>query len=129
MYASKTFARALFYYEVTQFYTWNRSTKKFQRRKQGKPVQGHPNVFSTDALGRIYIVHPNNAECFYLRLLLANVRGPISIQNLRTVNGLLSPTYRDTCQQLGLLEDDTHWEQTLADASSSSSAHQIRTLQ
>ncbi|XP_076756485.1 uncharacterized protein LOC143432269 [Xylocopa sonorina] len=46
-----TFARTLLYSE---------------RRKKGKAVQGYLNLYSTNALGRLYTVHPNNAECFYL---------------------------------------------------------------
>lgn len=61
------FAKTLLYTEVAQYYTWNPSSKLFQRRRQGNPVQGYPGVYSTDALGRVYTVHPNNAECFYLR--------------------------------------------------------------
>lgn len=80
---SYNFARTLLYAEVPKHYTWQPS-KCFQRCKQGKPVEGYPNVFSTDAIGRIYTVHPSNDECFYLRLLLVNVRGPTSFQNLRT---------------------------------------------
>lgn len=118
---SDTFAKTLFYSEVPQFYTWNQSSKAFQRRKQGRLVEGHQNVFSTDALGRIYTVHPNNAECYYLRLLLVNVRGPTSFENLRTVDGILCTTYREACRRLHLLEDDTHWNDTLSDASVSSS--------
>lgn len=64
------FARELLYSEIPRYYTWNASSKTFQRRKQGEQVDGHPGVRSTDTLGRIYTVHPNNAECFYLRLLL-----------------------------------------------------------
>ncbi|CAH0555040.1 unnamed protein product [Brassicogethes aeneus] len=64
------FAKTLLYSEVPTYFTWNTSAKKFQRRKQGKVVEGHPNLYSTDALGRLFTVHPNNAECFYLRLLL-----------------------------------------------------------
>lgn len=41
--------------EMPQYYT---ATKKIQRRKQGDAVLGHPGVRSTDALGRIYTVHP-----------------------------------------------------------------------
>lgn len=122
------FARTLLYSEMPRYYTWNQSTKKFQRRKQGKPVPGYPQVFSTDALGRLYTVHPSQDECFYLRLLLVNVRGPTSFQHLRTVNGMLCVTYREACQRLGLLENDTHWDNTLEDAVISSSAKQIRTL-
>ncbi|GFT66141.1 ATP-dependent DNA helicase [Trichonephila clavipes] len=44
------FAKTLLYSEVPKFYTWNASTKKFQRRKQGKAVEGHTNLYSSDAL-------------------------------------------------------------------------------
>ncbi|XP_025831529.1 uncharacterized protein LOC112904787 [Agrilus planipennis] len=60
------FARTLLYADMPRYYTWNASSKSFQRRKQGTPVEGHPNVFDSDALGRIYTVHPNNDECYYL---------------------------------------------------------------
>lgn len=122
------FARTLLYAEMPRYYTWNASSKSFQRRKQGTPVEGHPNVFASDALGRIYTVHPNNDECYYLRLLLVNVRGPTSFQQLRTVNGHLCATYREACQLLHLLENDSHWDNTLKDSVISSSPHQIRTL-
>ncbi|GFX01509.1 ATP-dependent DNA helicase [Trichonephila clavipes] len=121
-------AKTLLYSEVPKFYTWNTLTKKFQRRKQGKAVEGHTNLYSSDALGRLYTVHPNNTECFYLRLLLINIRGPISFQDLRTVNGQLCATYRQACQELNLLENDAHWDTALADASNTARPQQIRTL-
>lgn len=123
-----TFARTLLYSEVPQYYTWNAPSKAFQRRKQGTPVEGHPNVFFTDALGRLYTVHPKNDECFYLRLLLITVRGPTSFEYLRTVDGQLCATYREACQRLHLLENDAHWDSTLADAAISAHAYQIRAL-
>ncbi|XP_073955775.1 uncharacterized protein isoform X1 [Choristoneura fumiferana] len=122
------FARTLLYADMPRYYTWNASSKSFQRRKQGTPLEGHPNVFVTDAIGRIYTVHPNNDECYYLRLLLVNVRGPTSFQQLRTVDGHLCATYREACQLLQLLEDDSHWDNTLKDSIISTSPHQIRTL-
>jgi len=57
------FARTLRYANMPRYYVWNASSKSFQRRKQGTPVERHPNVFASDALGRIYTVHPNNDEC------------------------------------------------------------------
>ncbi|XP_050059695.1 uncharacterized protein LOC126550985 [Aphis gossypii] len=104
------FAATLMYVEMPKYYTWNQSTKKFQRRKQGTPVPDWPQVFSTDALGRI------------------NVRGPKSFAHLKTVNGHQCQTYREACQLLGLLENDSHWDLTLADSVVSSNAYQIRTL-
>ncbi|XP_055918335.1 uncharacterized protein LOC129950418 [Eupeodes corollae] len=83
---------------------------------------------STDALGRIYTVHPKNDECFYLRLLLEHIRGTTSFESLRTVNGIVCPTFRVACQQLNLLENDTHWDTTIAEAIIYASPSQIRTL-
>ncbi|GFV18973.1 helitron_like_N domain-containing protein [Trichonephila clavipes] len=122
------FAKTLLYSEVPKFYTWNASTKKFHCRKQGKAVEGHTNLYSSDALDRLYTVHPNNTECFYLRLLLINIRGPISFQDLRTVNGQLCATYRQACQELNLLENDAHWDTARDDASNTARPQQIRTL-
>ncbi|GFX52334.1 ATP-dependent DNA helicase [Trichonephila clavipes] len=67
-------------------------------------------------------------KCFYLRLLLINIHGPISFQDLRTVNGQLCTTYRQACQELNLLENDAHWDTALADASNTAQPQQIRTL-
>lgn len=122
------FAKTLLYSDVPKYYTFNASSKKFQRRKQGKKVEGQLNLYSTDALGRLYTVHPNNAECFYLRLLLINVRGPTSFKQLRTVNNHECASYREACQELNLLENDGHWDTSLADASNTAPPHQIRTL-
>ena len=74
-------------------------------------VPGYVNIYrySTNALGRIYTVHPRNYECFYLRLLV-NVPGPTSFQFLRNVNDELCATYREACERLHLLEDDVHWD-------------------
>lgn len=126
--ASDPFARTLLYSEMPRYYTWNASSKKWLRRKYGHPVDGYPGVFSTDALGRIYSIHPKNDDCFYLRLLLVNVRGSTSFQSLRTVDGTICATFREACQHLQLLEHDSHWNQTLADAIASSPATAVRAL-
>ncbi|XP_039954205.1 uncharacterized protein LOC120770689 [Bactrocera tryoni] len=105
---SDPFARALLYSEMPRYYTWNASSKKFQRRKQGNVVPGHPDVRSTEALGCIYTVYPKNDECFYLRLLLVNVRGPTSFESLRTVNGIVLPTFRVARHELNLHSENPH---------------------
>ncbi|XP_061394301.1 uncharacterized protein LOC133329850 [Musca vetustissima] len=122
------FAKTLLYAEVPKYFTWNASSKKFQRRKQGKAVEGWEKLYSTDAMGSIYTFYPQNAECFYLRKLLTNVRGPTSFENLRTVDGKICATYREACQKLQLLESDDHWETTLAEASVKRHPRQIRAL-
>ncbi|XP_044735689.1 uncharacterized protein LOC123297922 [Chrysoperla carnea] len=122
------FARKLLYVDVPIYYTWDKTRKIFQRRKQGMPEEGHPEIIKTNAIGRVFTVHPNNAECFYLRMLLHEIRGPTSFTDLRTVNGYLCQTYREACQRLGLLENDNHWELTLQEATLTASAEQIREL-
>ena len=101
--------KKLLYTEVPSYYTWNTKNKVFERRKQGKSVDGQPTIFKDTTIGRLYTVHPNQHECFFLRLLLVNVPGPTSFEYLRTVNGTIHDTYRSACQALNLLENDQHW--------------------
>ncbi|XP_075437913.1 LOW QUALITY PROTEIN: uncharacterized protein LOC142476424 [Ascaphus truei] len=122
-----SFARTLLYPETPRYYTWNASTKQFKKRKQGIPVPG-TDALASEALGRVYTVHPNNAECFFLRILLHTVPGPTSFDAIKTVNGQVCETYREACQKLGLLEDDQHWNTTLAEAALQSLPAKIRNL-
>lgn len=121
------FAKTLLYPEVLQFYTWNPSNKTFSRRKQGIVVPG-TDIKESDALGRVFTIHPSNAECFYLRMLLYIVRGPTSFEDLRTVNNEICQTYREACQKYGLVEYDKHWESTLSDAILTCSPSQLQSL-
>lgn len=63
-----------------------------------------------------------------MRLLLINVRGLTSFQELRTVNGQVYATYREAGQELNLLENDAHWDTSLADSSNTAQPQQISTL-
>ncbi|XP_017484852.1 PREDICTED: uncharacterized protein LOC108373467, partial [Rhagoletis zephyria] len=125
---SENFAKTLLYQDVPKYYTWNTSTKKFNRRKRGAIVPEHPGIYSSDALGRVYTVHPNNAECYYLRLLLHTIKGPTSFLALKTIDGVECQTYREACFKLGLLENDQNWNTTLTEASLTCHPKQIRTL-
>ncbi|XP_071925512.1 uncharacterized protein [Coffea arabica] len=55
-------------------------------------------------------------ERYYLRLLLSHVRAPKSFKDLLTVNGSLAISYREAAFQMGLLQSDTHVEDTLNNA-------------
>ncbi|GBO45758.1 hypothetical protein AVEN_143055-1 [Araneus ventricosus] len=110
------FAKSLLYVEVTRYYTWNTSTRKWKRRIHGTPVQNWPGVKSGDALGRVYTVHTSNMECFYLRMLLHHVRGPTSFGDLKRHNQQELSTFREACEQKGLIENDNHWDLTVEEA-------------
>ncbi|GFU36308.1 ATP-dependent DNA helicase [Trichonephila clavipes] len=122
------FAKTLVYGDVPRYFTWNKSSKKWEPRKQGNPHPSITGIFKAKTLGRLYTVHPKQRECFYLRLLLVNVPGPTSFEFLRTVNGRVFNTYQDACRELQLLEDDNHWDLTLADAALTSTPNNIRQL-
>lgn len=110
------FAKTLLYSDVPTYFTWDKTGKVWKPRKRGKPVDMHPGIFSTNVLGSLYTVHPKQRDCFYLRLLLINVRGPTSFDYLKFVNGTLHATNHDACLALKLLEGDAHWDTTMADA-------------
>lgn len=120
------FAKTLLYAEVPSYFVW--TNNKFIRRKKGKIVAGWSGVKQDCALGRVYTVHPNNSECYHLRMLLHVVKGPTSFNDLKTVNGVVYPTYLLTCKARGLIEDDDHWTKTLEEASATVSPHKIREL-
>lgn len=121
------FARALLYTEVPHYFTWT-AKKTFQRRKKGKEVEGHLGVFWDPMLGRVYTVDPKRREAYYLRILLHHVRGPTSFESIRTVEGTLCATYHEACLLLGLLQDDNHWDNTMADAATTMMPRQMRSL-
>ncbi|XP_039969990.1 uncharacterized protein LOC120781834 [Bactrocera tryoni] len=103
------FAQIFLYSEVPRYFTWAQK-RKWIPRKQGTPVDAHPGLFKSNTLGSVYTVNPRQTECFYLRLLLVNVTGPLLFQDIRKVDGQQYPTYKDACLALGLLEDDNHWD-------------------
>ncbi|VDM93429.1 unnamed protein product [Onchocerca ochengi] len=64
------FAKTLLYSEVPSYYTWSASRKSFQRYKRREPVDGHLGIFKQTTIGRLYTVHLNQDEYFFLRMLL-----------------------------------------------------------
>ena len=107
-------ARQLTYQEFPQKLVWKK--KGWAVRKKGF------------AIGRMYFVSPSAGERFYLRTLLTVVRGSTSFEELRTVDGVLYPTFRDTCIARGLLEDDGEWVTCLDDASQMQTGTSLRQL-
>jgi len=124
--SSDLFAKILLYHEVSLHYTW--ANHKFSRRKRGQDVDGYPGIKKNDALGRVYSVHSSQSECFYLRILLHHVRGPTSLQHLKTVEGVIKETHQATCRDRGLLENDGHWENSLREVSVSECSLKLRDL-
>ncbi|XP_075640552.1 uncharacterized protein LOC142612333 [Castanea sativa] len=109
-------AQELTYAEFPTKWIWHSNDKQWQRRK------------SKYCTGRAYYTHPSNGERFYLRMLLNIVKGPRNFEELRTINNVTYPTYKEACYALGLLNDDKEWHDSLIEASSWANGQQLRQL-
>jgi hypothetical protein len=79
------------------------------------------------------LLEPSTGEKFYLRLLLHNVTGATSFEDLRTTNrgtpnSTIHPTFKAACGALGLLEDDSEWQQCITEAAAQQSGRHLREL-
>lgn len=58
------FAKTFFNSDVSSYYVWYKNSH-FKRRKRGAGVPNWPIIKKENALGRVYMVHTNNAGYFY----------------------------------------------------------------
>ena len=61
-------------------------------------------------------------------MLLVNVPGPRSFQQLKIVDGVTHATFRSACHALNLLENDQQWDICIIDACNTAYPNQIRAL-
>jgi hypothetical protein len=113
-------ARTMLYTEIPNAYTWEMSSRRWKKRKV-KPRGGV-------CIGRMYNVSIRDGERFYIRLLLNRIKGATSFEDLRTVSGILYPTFHAACEAHGFLESDKHWEETLQEAAGYASPSNLRDL-
>ncbi|CDF36818.1 partial DNA helicase [Chondrus crispus] len=73
-----------------------------------------------NVVGRIYTVSRREGERYFLRLLLTQVPGATSFQNLRNIDGEQCTRFRQACLRLGLLADDAEWKHAIRDSLRSS---------
>ncbi|KAK9742462.1 hypothetical protein RND81_03G174700 [Saponaria officinalis] len=109
-------ARHLTYAEFPTKWVWDKETKTWKPRKKGRTI------------GRIYFAPPNSGELYYLRLLLNIVKGDTSYADIRTVDGVIHPSYKAACNALGLLDGDDEWNVALNESATWCTAHQLRAL-
>lgn len=110
-------ARQLTYCEFPIKYVWNRQSKEWTPRKNNRL-----------SIGRIYYVPPGSGEMYYLRTLLNFSKGPMSYEDIKTINGVLYPTFKEACYALGLLDDDKEYIDGITEASFWGSAQYLRSL-
>src|SRR6202167_3833817 len=109
-------ARQTTYQEFPQTWVYDKKKKKWTPRQHGF------------AIGRMYFASPSSGERFYLRTLLTVVKGATSFEDLRTVDGVLCPTFKHACKERGLLQDDKEWIECLNEAADMQTGSQLHTL-
>lgn len=81
-------------------YFWNGKIDEWLPRRKIK-------IVSQDVV--LPTVPVQMGEIFYLRVLLLVIRGPTCFEDIRTIEGILYPTFKDACFALGLFRvDDCH---------------------
>nr|CDJ90379.1 uncharacterized protein LOC100903664 [Haemonchus contortus] len=110
-------ARTLLYIQLPEFFTFDNQSRKWK-----------PRVRQNRQIGRMYTANPLDVERYSLRILLLHRRGPKSFNDLKTVDGVLHDTFKDAAKALGLMNDDTHYDSCLSEASGFQMPAQLRSL-
>jgi hypothetical protein len=109
-------ARELTYEDFSTKFVWHDKSKMWKERK------------SKFSIGRLYYAHPFSDEKYYLRMLLNTVKRCTLYKDIRTVNGVEHPTFKEACRALGFLDDDNKWIECINKAIVWASGTQLRQL-
>ena len=88
-----------YYTEMPLHFIFDAKLQKWHKRQRG----------GDKVISRIYTVHPNEHERYFLRILLLHVCGAKSFEDLRTIDGITYNSFKDAFNALGLLSDDTEY--------------------
>nr|GEU92477.1 DNA helicase [Tanacetum cinerariifolium] len=116
-YDQNTDGRHLTYLDFPSEFAWSAKTKSWHQR-----------VIKTKKYGRLTYVHPSSGDLFYFRMLLCHKKGCKSPDEVQTINGKLLPTYRVTCEALGLLGDNKEWDVALEESTMLATSAKLRML-
>ena len=109
------------YVQMSEEYKYEKKLKKWIKRKQR----------GVNVIGRVHSIHPVAGEAFFLRTLLHDnhCRGKTSYQDLMTLSdGRLCETFKEVCNSLGLLSNDSEWKKVLEDSAVTKMCPAIREL-
>lgn len=111
-------ARGIKYGDFPTQFVWDDKNHSWKDRQRG----------GDKIISRIYQVPPSHAEKFSLRLLLLNVAGATSFEDLRTIDGIVYETFREAARVRLLLGDDEEWRECFKEAIETQTARQLREL-
>ena len=97
-------AKDMTYYDMPEHYTYN-----VVKGKHIWSLHTQENRFPT--IGRMYQVTPSgeNAELYYLRVLLTKRKGMASFEAIRTVEVVVYSTFKEAAVAMNFLREDNEW--------------------
>ncbi|XP_074313490.1 uncharacterized protein LOC141648664 [Silene latifolia] len=104
------------YREFPKHFVWLKQQKIWKARERGVVI------------GRVAHASPAEGEMYYLRLLLAHVRGPTSFEDLLTIDGVKSASFQEAALKRGLLEHDNVGDSCMEEAVQVEMPHALRRL-
>ena len=115
---NKVFAdgRNLTYPDFCDKFVWNKATKKWTKRKKDT------------AVSRMIFVSPSEGEKYFLRMLLTQVTGATSFENVRTYKNVIYKTFKEACIARGILGDDNEWHLCMQEAAEIQTGSELRHL-
>jgi hypothetical protein len=109
-------AKEVTYMDFPSVFTWTNGMKKWTIRQRGCCV------------GRLYFVSPSVGERYFLRTLLMKVKGAVSFEALRIINGVVHDTSKSACIALGLYDLDDEWNACLEEVVGMQTSAQLQSL-
>jgi hypothetical protein len=112
------------YHDFPRIATWKKKEKQWALRTQ---------TVGLLPVSHMHFVQPSEGERYFLRLLLHHVPGATSFEDLACTNRHLQhPTqhasFKEACQQRGLLQDDAEWAQCMKEATNMVNASCFKAL-
>uniref|UniRef100_A0A0R0JLL6 ATP-dependent DNA helicase n=1 Tax=Glycine max TaxID=3847 RepID=A0A0R0JLL6_SOYBN len=111
-----SYGRDITYHQYISRFVYVARKRCWQPRKQGNTI------------GRLIWVPPSVGELFYLRMMLFTAKGAQSYSDIRTINGVVYPTFREACFAKGFLGSDQEFISALQEANNWGTAHYLRKL-
>jgi len=105
----------MLYQEIPKTFSWNATEKIWIRRTR-----------SQAAVGRLIHVSFRDKERYFLRVLLCHRKGPTSFADLRTVDGVVLPSFEEAAKQLGFTDNDREWFSCMTEAVAFRMPYQLR---
>ncbi|XP_074300018.1 ATP-dependent DNA helicase PIF1-like [Silene latifolia] len=109
-------AKELLYCQFPTKFVWHKGKREWCLRERNFKI------------GRLQHVPPTCGELYYMRMMLNHVKGPKSYEDIRTVNDVPYPTYREACYAFGLIGDDREYIDAINQASEWGSGFYLRNL-